>query len=167
MINEPLGTVTTDSQGATIAFERRYPHPIETVWAALIDSEQLGRWLGKASIEGREGGEIVIEAGPEDVPLEVRRTTGRVLVWNPPHVLEYEWHQAIIEDSTLRFELTAEGDATLLKLTHRWLSERNANGFIPGWHAFLDRLEALLSGRTIPNWGERYAQVQSSYGQAW
>jgi len=163
----PLGTVTADDQGATIAFERRYPHPIEAVWAALTEPEQLASWLGVTVLEGCEGGTIVIEAGPQSLPVEVRRTTGRILAWDPPRVLEYEWHQAIIEASTVRFELTADGDATVLKLIHRWLSPRNANGFIPGWHAYLDRLAAHLAGDEIPDWSERYEQLKGGYSQAW
>jgi hypothetical protein len=39
----------------------------------------------------------------------------------------------------------------------------NAEGFAPGGHAFLDRLEALLGGHEIPGWNDRYAELALAY----
>jgi hypothetical protein len=89
--------------------------------------------------------------------------TGRILVWDPPHVFEHEWRQRIVEDSVVRYELTEDGDGTLLTFTHTGLSVTNARGFIPGTHAVLDRLDAHLAGTPTPNWSNRYAEVAPSY----
>jgi uncharacterized protein YndB with AHSA1/START domain len=159
----PLGSIVTDDNRAAIIMQRRFPHPIEAVWAALTMAEQLASWMGPAMVDGRMGGMFVIEGGPTNIPVEHRRSTGRILVWEPPHVLEYEWRQAIVEASTVRYELVADGDGTMLKLTRRWLSIRNAQGFIPGQHAYLDRLAAYLDGTEIPDWSERYALAQPAY----
>ena len=95
--------------------------------------------------------------------------TSQILVWDPPNVLEYEWRQAIVEESVIRYELASDGEGvdvgTLLKLTHRWLSLRNAQGFIPGQHAYLDRLAAFLDGAEIPDWCTRFNEVRPAY--AW
>lgn len=157
------GSIFKDGDRASIIFERRLNYPIEEVWEALTDPEQLGSWFGHVVIEKCQGGRITIEAGPDNIPVEVRRTTGRILTWQPPNILEYEWKQAIVEESTIRFELASSGPETILKLTHRWLSTGNAGGFISGWHAYLDRLEAHLNGNQIPDWGQRYGEVQSLY----
>jgi uncharacterized protein YndB with AHSA1/START domain len=157
------GTIIKDGERATILFERRLPFPIEAVWEAITDPKQIAVWLGSAKIEGREGGTITIEAGPVSIPVEVRRMTGRILAWAPPNLIEYEWRQAIVEESTVRFELTRDGDGTILKLTHRWLSVRNAGGFAPGWHAYLDRLTAHLEGGAIPDWSASYENAKSLY----
>lgn len=157
------GTIVLDGQKASIEFERRLDYPIEAVWEAVTDPEQLAVWLGHTVIDPREGGIITIESGPEHVPVDLRRTTGRILVWEPPHVIEYEWRQMIVEESTLRIELAEDGDATTLKLRHRWLSASNAGGFIPGWHAFLDRLAAHLGGEAVPDWQARFNEVQPQY----
>ena len=69
--------------------------------------------------------------------------TGRIRVWDPPHVFEHEWNQQLLKDpeaGVVRYELSADGDGTLLRFTHRGLGVRNATGFLPGTHAFLDRL---------------------------
>jgi uncharacterized protein YndB with AHSA1/START domain len=157
------GKVIKDGDRASIEFERVYPHAIEDVWAALTNPEELAGWFGHVRLEAKEGGEIVVEAGPERIPVEHRRSVGRILVWQPPQVIEYEWRQAVVEESTLRFELKSQGTSTLLKLTHRWLSVRNASGFNPGWHAYLDRLAAQLAGDAVPDWEARYGELMPAY----
>jgi uncharacterized protein YndB with AHSA1/START domain len=159
----PKGIVVIDGERASIEFERQLPYPIEDVWEAITDPEQLACWLAPTTIEPHAGGTIVVEGGPKDLPIEVRRATGRILEWNPPHTLEYEWHQAIIEDSTVRFELEGDEHSTTLRLRHRWLSPANAGGFAPGWHSYLDRLGAHLGGEEVPEWGDRYAMVLGTY----
>jgi uncharacterized protein YndB with AHSA1/START domain len=159
----PKGTVTVDGDRATLRFVRRLPHPVEAVWAAITDPEQRAAWFGRTTIDAREGG--IIEMDPDDPPAAPGRKhmTGRILVWDPPHVFEHEWRQQIIEDSVVRYELEADGEQTILTFTHRGLGVRNANGFVPGTHAYLDRLEAHLAGAALPNWSQRYAEVQPAY----
>ncbi|MDB5103694.1 MAG: ATPase [Fibrobacteres bacterium] len=167
-MTNPRGNVIAKDGKAAIAFERRIPHPIAEVWEAITEPEDLGAWLGPAQVEGGPGGRVILEAGPHHMPLEMRRTEGRILEWDPPRLFEFEWRQKLIEHSTVRFELSPDGDgATLLKLTHRWVSVDNANGFAPGWHAFLDRLAAHMEGAEIPEWQDRYGEVASLYGGAW
>ena len=74
-------------------------------------------------------------------------------------MFEHEWHQRIIEDSVVRYELSVDGDGTLLRFSHRGLGIRNAEGFLPGTHAYLDRLEAHLGGEKMPRWDQRYREV--------
>jgi hypothetical protein len=61
-----------------------------------------------------------------------------------------EPRQRIVEDGIVRYELTPEGDGTLLVFTHRGLSRKNAEGFAPGEYAFLNRLDALLAAARCP-----------------
>ncbi|MEU0883011.1 SRPBCC family protein [Lentzea sp. NPDC005914] len=162
-----LGTVTLDGDHAVLTFQRKLPFPIDRVWAAITDPAERAQWFGATQIAN---GEIVIEPDDPPAPPEAKRVTGRILTWQPPEdgraVLEHEWQQRIVEDSVVRYELTAEGDETLLQFTHRGLSERNALGFVPGTHAFLDRLRAHLNGEELPGWSERYAEVAPAY-PAW
>jgi uncharacterized protein YndB with AHSA1/START domain len=157
------GTVTIDGDWATITFVRRLPYSVETVWAAITDPTQRAAWFGETFIEGWAGGSIeMMPAEPPAAP-EAKRMTGRILVWDPPHVFEHEWHQRIVEDSVVRYELVPDGEGTVLTFTHRGLSVQNAHGFIPGTHAFLDRLAAHLAGQRLPEWNERYQEVAPSY----
>lgn len=157
------GTLDHDHDGPVISFVRRLPYPIEIVWAALTDPEQRRQWFGPTMIDGREGGRIeLVPTGPA-APVPDKRMTGRILTWDPPRVLEHEWRQAPIEDGVVRYELEAEGDATVLRFTHRGLSEPNGRGFLPGTHAYFDRLAAHLSGATLPNWIRRYEELAPHY----
>ena len=157
------GELLVDGDTAVIRFVRHLPYPIEAVWAAIADPQQRAEWFGKTVIA--DGMIDMVPAGPP-WPVEVKRMTGRILVWDPPHVLEHEWQQSIIEDSVVRYELTADGPGTVLQFTHRGLGVRNATGFTPGTHTYLDRLEAFLAGTPRPNWSERYDAVAVQYGQA-
>ena len=105
----------------------------------------------------------MVATGPP-LPPERKRMTGRILVWDPPHVLEHEWKQPIVEDGVVRYELTRDGTGTLLRFSHRGLGVRNASGFLGGPAAFLDRLEAHLGGSPLPNWTERRHEVNQLTG---
>lgn len=158
------GTFTIEGTHTVMTFRRRLPYPIADVWAAITDPAQREEWFGKTTIDAREGGTIGTVATEPPAAEAAKRVTGRILTWDPPHVFEHEWHSRIVEDSVVRYELTEDGDnATILVFTHRGLSVSNTMGFIPGTHAFLDRLEAQLAGEPLPSWQERYNEVAPSY----
>jgi uncharacterized protein YndB with AHSA1/START domain len=153
------GRLSVSGDRAILTFERRLPYPVEAVWSAITDPGERPQWFGETSIDAREGGMIDMVATGPPLPVEKKRMTGRILVWDPPHVLEHEWKQAIVEDSVVRYELHVDGDGTLLRFTHRGLGARNAGGFRGGTHAFLDRLEAYLAGDELPDWAIRRQEV--------
>jgi uncharacterized protein YndB with AHSA1/START domain len=153
------GRLIVDGDCAVLNFERRLPFPIEAVWSAITDPDEREQWFGVTTIDGREGGTIDMVATGPPLPPERKRMTGRILVWDPPNVLEHEWKQPIVEDGVVRYELIADGDGTLLRFTHRGLGVRNASGFLGGTHAFLDRLEAYLSGDELPDWTRRRQEI--------
>lgn len=163
MTDDRYGDLVIEGDHATITFRRHLPHPVHAVWAALTDPAERAAWFGETVIDGRVGGTIEMVAAEPPAAVEQKRMTGRILVWDPPHVLEHEWHQRIVEDGVVRYELVEDGEGTLLTFTHRGLSVRNAKGFIPGTHAFLDRLEAHLGHDPLPNWSERYAEAAPAY----
>jgi uncharacterized protein YndB with AHSA1/START domain len=160
------GTLVVSGEIAVIAFERRLGHPVEDVWAALTDPEELAAWLGPGILEPREGGQVSIRTGPEDRPELQRAMSGRILAWDPPRVLEHEWTQPGLDLSVVRYELEPEAGGTILRLTHRRSVTPAATGGRAGWHAYLDRLAAHLDGLPVPAWSERRAEVQDAYGEA-
>ncbi|RDH79327.1 ATPase [Mycolicibacterium moriokaense] len=160
------GQLTVDGDRAVLVFERRLPYSVDLVWSAITDPDQRGQWFGETSIDGREGGLIDMVATGPPLPPEMKRMTGRILVWDPPHVLEHEWRQAIVEDSVVRYELAPDGAGTLLRFTHRGLGARNATGFRAGTHAFLDRLEAYLAGDEPPDWSTRRQEIVQAQREA-
>lgn len=160
------GTLEINGDQATMVFVRRLPYPVETVWAAITDPARRALWFGDTTIDARTGGTIEMMPNDPPAPPEMKRMTGRILVWDPPHVLAHEWRQGIVEDGVVRYELAEDGAGTVLTFTHSGLGVRNAHGFIPGTHAYLDRLEAAVAGERPPLWGERYREVAGRY-PAW
>lgn len=161
-MSERNGHLLVDGDRAVLNFERRLPFPIDAVWSAITDPAEREQWFGETIIDPREGGLIDMVATGPPLPPERKRMTGRILVWDPPNVLEHEWKQPIVEDGVVRYELTADGDGTLLRFTHRGLGVRNASGFRGGTHAYLDRLEAYLAGDELPNWVQRRLEITGS-----
>jgi hypothetical protein len=62
-------------------------------------------------------------------------------------------------------EVIADDAERLLPLTHRLLAPQDAGGYIPGTHAYLDRLEAHLKGAELPGWMQRYGEVEAGYAE--
>ncbi|MFD4670819.1 SRPBCC domain-containing protein [Lentzea sp. NPDC058450] len=164
-----LGTITTQGDRTTLTFQRRLHHSIDRVWAAITDDAERKAWFGEGTVDP-QAQTVMIEPEDPPAPMDAKRVTGRILTWQPPEdghaVFEHEWHQRIVEDSKVRYELRQDGDHTILTFTHTGLSDRNARGFAPGTHAFLDRAEAFLADETLPAWSERYAEIAPEY-PAW
>ena len=171
-VDDRLGRLDVHGESATMVFRRRLPYPIDAVWAAITDPAQREAWFGATTIEPRDGGTITMM--PEEPPAapEAKQMTGRILTWQPPSgstkgartaVLEHEWRQRIVEDGVVRYDLSEDGGSTVLVFIHSGLSLRNAQGFIPGTHAFLDRLAAHLAAEEIPEWGRLYELLAPAY----
>jgi uncharacterized protein YndB with AHSA1/START domain len=162
----PKGTAVRHGEHATLTFERSYRHAPERVWAAISTPEGLREWLlcSSALIEPRVGGRIELVSG-----VAAYHSTGTILVWDPPRVLEYEWNVAPVpemphgERAIFRYELTPHAGATHVRVTYRRITAATARGFLPGLHAFLDRLEAQLDGRNLPSFLERFAELRGEY----
>ncbi|HEY3064090.1 MAG TPA: SRPBCC family protein [Chloroflexota bacterium] len=157
------GSITIDGDQATLTFVRRLRYPIDRVWSALTEPSERKAWFGTTSLEPRQGG--TIELDPDDPPVkpELKHMRGRILSWDPPRLLEHTWQQTIVGDGVVRYELAQDGDETILTFSHRGLSVPNARGFIPGTHAYFDRLAAHLDGQPIPSWSDRYAELVPAY----
>jgi uncharacterized protein YndB with AHSA1/START domain len=160
------GTLLDDGDHATLVFRRRYAHRPEHVWDAIATPEGLRAWLmcTHAVIDGRVGGRIELVSGPA-----AYHSTGTILAWDPPRLLEYEWNVAPVpemprgERAIFRYQLTPDGDATDVLVTYRRITKQTARGFLAGLHAFLDRLEAQLDGRALPDWLQRFGELRAEY----
>ena len=160
------GTLVEDGEYATLTFQRVYQHAPEHVWDAIATPEGLREWLmcTHAVIEGHVGGQIELVSGPAGY-----HSTGKIIAWEPPRVLEYEWNVGPVpempcgENAIFRYELTPDGDSTHVLVTYRRITKRTARGFLPGLHTILDRLEAQLDGRALPDWIQRFTELMTEY----
>ncbi len=165
--SESKGTITVKEEYTTLKYERRLSHPRDIVWKAITDPKELVGWMNtKAVIDGRNGGTIDFVN-----TFSGFHTAGRILIWNPVSVFEHEWHISPNpslpngeSESIIRWELKQGGDSdTLLTLTHSSLTKLTSSWFAPGWHAYLDRLEASLDNEVLPDWTRRFAEVKELY----
>ena len=168
LTRESKWTVTIEGEYAMLRYERRLSYPREVVWKIITDPNELSEWMNtNAVIDGRNGGTIDFVN-----TLSGFHTTGRILAWDPQRVFEHEWHIAPNpslpngeSESVIRWELVQDSDSnnTLLTLTHSRLTKPTSLNFAPGWHAYLDRLEASLNDEVQPDWVQRFGEVKELY----
>jgi uncharacterized protein YndB with AHSA1/START domain len=164
----PPGTLTFEGDYATITFTRRIRHPPERVWSAITEPEELKGWyMTRATVTTGRNASVDFVTGPSHFHV-----SGRILSWDPPRLFEHEWKVAPRpelpsgEDSIARWELTRDGNETLLTFTFRRLTRDTAIGFAPGMHAFLDRLEVQLEGGAVPEWMPRVVELRKRYPES-
>lgn len=137
----------------TLEFVRTYPHPIERVWRAITDPQELARWfIPTTRWEFREGGayrfhdddfsgEILAIEAPRFIRFGCATAQGQ----EPGSFLQYELTP--VEGGTrLRFvQYAAPGRLWEGRPDHRndvpW-----AGGNLGGWHEFWEALAAHLDG---------------------
>lgn len=160
------GIVTIKGGYVTLRYERRLRHPIEVVWKAITDPNELAVWFNaKAKIDAHPGGTIDYVNTASGF-----HTTGRITVWDPPRAFGHEWHIAPNPQlpngepkGAIRWSLERDGDFTILTATFTGLTKPTGLRFAPGTHAYLDRLEAHLEHAALPDWAERTAAVRGLY----
>jgi uncharacterized protein YndB with AHSA1/START domain len=154
---DELGTFDRDGDTVGLRYERHYPRPIETVWAALTEPARLADWLGQALVEPHVGGryELFIDRN--------RPMTGRILTWQKPTLLEFTWDTGDAPASVVRCELTPDGDGTRLVFWHKGVGFVWIGLVLPGWHIHLERVDCLMAGTVEPMSMQRWRDLQAVY----
>lgn len=144
------GAYDTIENRPALRFERELSHPVDVVWRAITESEELEHWFpSRVEVdELRPGAEMTFRF--EEMPLEGMPMTipGRVTEFDPPRLFAFLWG-----DDYLRFELepvAGSEDACLLRLTVLLDQREKAARDGAGWHVCLDRLAGLLAGDDGP-----------------
>ena len=119
-----------------VRFTRYYDATPTEVWAALTEPASLGRWL--APVEAIE----VVRGGSFEFRGEV---SARVRDVEPERVLELDWVDAGSVPSIVRFELSSDGDGTVLVLDHRRVDALLGMRAMARWDGSLRRLDAVLA----------------------
>jgi uncharacterized protein YndB with AHSA1/START domain len=137
-MKHPLGTVTKESDGFKVRFERVYNCDIKTLWDAITNPAKLKLWFTDIEMDLRPGGKMTIFFRDEARTA----TSGKVIQIKEPHLFEFMW-----ENELARWELAPEGKAkTKLTLTYSKLEDGYAVSAPAGFHLLLDRLDSMLSG---------------------
>jgi uncharacterized protein YndB with AHSA1/START domain len=153
---QDLGELERRGEKAVLRFTRRLGHAPEKVWRALVEPEQLAAWF-PTTIDGERAVGARLDFRHRDDLAEAFE--GQMLAFEPPSLLELRWGPDV-----LRFELTPDGDGTLLVFTDTLEELGKAARDGAGWHECLDRLVYVLATQTPP-WSpaERWRQVHGRY----
>ena len=107
----------TLADGPVLRLERRYPHPVQRVWRALTDPEELAQWF------------------PSGEPLAITHAEA-------PRMLAATWYGDLV-----RFELRAEGEGCVLTFTHAFADRDTSARTAAGWDRAFARVGRAAGGR--------------------
>jgi len=139
--DDALGTIGLGDDGTVqVRFRRHLPHPVEQVWASLVDPAQQATWMPGCTFEARAGAPVLFDFGDEG------RAEGEVLVAEAPTLLEHTWLWPGEPRCTVRYELEPVDGGTVLTLTQRRVAPEPAVDYCTGWHVMLDALTHRLDG---------------------
>ena len=165
---ERRGELTHVHGKPALRFERRYAQPIERVWRAVSDPDEMSSWF-PSNVEGERavGADLAFvddaqraaaRAAGEPTRADGPVFRGRVVAWEPTHLFSFTWGAEL-----LRFELFADGDGTRLVfvhvLSHQSIAARNGSG----WHHCLDALERALGAGPRADESAEWRDVYDDY----
>jgi uncharacterized protein YndB with AHSA1/START domain len=156
-----------------IELTRHFPAPVEKVWDALVDPEQVGTWFAaRANVVPQRGGAYELFWQP-DTP-ENQSTIGcRITAIAPSRYLAFTWRgpdelSAIMNEGDpppppthVTVSLTPASTGTNLRVRHVGFGDGEDWSQAVAWHerawaACLSNLEALLAGQPLPRpWTNR------------
>lgn len=170
------GTLLTIEGQPALRFERRYPHPVDRVWRAVSEPDEMAQWFPGVPVgERAAGAELVFddeaqraaarEAG-EPTRADGPMFRGRVISYDPPKVFSFSWGGEV-----LRFELFPDGDETRLVFTHLFSHRAIAARTGAGWHACFAALDRLLGAAdgsadaaADDDWAEQFSHYLDRMG---
>lgn len=159
----PPGEINREADGGrTLVFRRRFPHPVEDVWSAVTESERLARWFGSYEGVGSPGGTVTLtmtaeeDAGGEPSPVHI-------LECEPPRRLVVDLPESAARTWRIALTLSEEGGTTMLLFEQTVPADMDVTDVGPGWHWYLDRLDASLAGSPMPDWNDYHPALKSAY----
>ncbi|MFI6938755.1 SRPBCC family protein [Streptomyces sp. NPDC050418] len=140
-MNPEADTLTTGDGRTALVMRRRFAHPPAAVWAAVTEPAQLAQWFpSEVTVELKPGGAMGFHFPGDDGP----GMTGRVTDAEEPRVFAFEWGE-----DHLRWEITPEGEGSLLTLTHTFGDRFGGASFASGWHLCLTALGQILDSEPV------------------
>jgi len=160
----------------TFTLERRLKAPIDRVWAYFVDGEKRSRWFTGGDTLTANGQAFALLFAHRNITNEKPPArwaqmetgefpmTGRVLAFEPPRLLAITWGDGEEHVSEVRFEFSAHGEETLLKLTHMRIDTlEHTRDFAGGWTAHIETLSEVLEGRQANRFWADVAAAHAHY----
>ena len=129
-----------------IVLEQRIEASPAVVYAYLTETSKWKRWQGvDATVEPHAGGTFSVRMA------NGANASGEFLELVPDRRVVFTWGWIGYENlppgaSTVEIELRADGDATILVLTHRGLPDEELPMQRMGWEHYLPRLASAATG---------------------
>jgi uncharacterized protein YndB with AHSA1/START domain len=152
------GTYITVDDRPALVFERRLAQPVDAVWRAITDPDELAAWFPNR-VEGdlRTGGKLhfTFPEGLDYPPME-----GEVLAFDPPRRFHFTWGP-----DELRFDIEPldDGEGCVLRLTDVLSESEKAARDAAGWSVCLDTLDEHLAGAPTSAPGTRPSSAWKEY----
>ena len=132
-----------------VELTRRIQAPPELVYRYFTEPDRFRAWLGiGAELNARPGGDYRIQL-TDDTGISA---SGRYVELDPPRRVVFTWGFEGLDGlppgaSTVEVTLTADDDATVVRLRHTGLDGREVCDFhVWGWDKALDRLVIAGTG---------------------
>lgn len=117
-----------------------YSHPIERVWRALTEPEQIEQWMMKNDFKPEVGHRFMFRDEPVKILFKEMwdgTTQGEVLECDPPNRLAYTFHSPPNPKTVITYTLTSVPEGTKVHFNQSgfhgwrgWMMRRAMNG---GW----------------------------------
>ncbi|GEL98402.1 SRPBCC family protein [Cellulomonas terrae] len=165
MTPSPTGRRETRDGHDSIVLDRTFRAPIESVWAAVTESDRLERWIGTWTGDPTSGSVLFrMNAEGDDTKPE----TFTIHECVPPRRITLT-SQVVGEENVWHFvlELTEADGTTTLTFSQSVPDAEVATGVGPGWEYYLDRLVAAETGADVAalDFGD-YHPAQSDHYRA-
>ncbi|MGD9959274.1 SRPBCC family protein [Nocardioides sp.] len=163
MTIKPTGTRATRGGHDSVVFTRDFRAPIESVWAAITESDRLERWIGTWTGDPATGSVLFhMNAEGDNVSSETFTINAcepphRIVVTSTPEHDDNIWH--------FELDLVERGGTTTLTFSQSVPNAELAAGVGPGWDYYLDRLVAAESGVDVATvvWDDYYPAQSVHY----
>ncbi|BBF99561.1 MULTISPECIES: SRPBCC family protein [Pseudonocardia] len=159
----PAGEVRRGPDGRSrLVFRRVFPDPIDEVWSAVTDPARCARWFGTWTGDARLGGTVALSlTSDEDSGGPPADTL--ITECDPPHRLAVQVTEGGDSAWELSVSLHPTGTGTVLTFEQVLPGTFSPADAGPGWHWYLDRLSAVLSGGPMPDWEATLAATAQHY----
>ena len=145
-------TLTTTGDKPVLRFERFLPRPIEQVWRAVTDPDEMRSWFPtRIEIDRWAPGETLTHHFDDTAMPSL---PGKVLECSEPHRLVFTWG-----DDVIGFELSPAEGGTTFVLTEE-LAANHAARNAAGWEVCLER---LVEGSVSTDWSSRFERYSAEF----
>lgn len=134
----------------SVVIERTFNAPVEKVWNAITDKNNLKKWFFDIQeFKPEVGFEFQFIAGKGDVSYLVLCKITEVITGRK---FSYSWrYEGFRGNSFVTFELFANGATTTLRLTHEGLEtfpmskpDFNNGQYVPDWTTMIEELHTIF-----------------------